>query len=199
MSIKNILFWNVRGACGRNFLQNIRSVCLKNKPCLIFLAETKTESIDRLSCVGKLGFDGIAHVPSVGRSGGILAAWNSALIEVEVLKLDRQLIHLKCRYPRNDWFCVTALYAIPNSNHKQILWNNLSGLASSMMLPWTVLGDFNDVASLNERTGGLGGCALRCSLFFDRIQSCNLMDIGAMGPKFTWRGPKLGNGRRLFE
>ncbi|KAI9113904.1 hypothetical protein K1719_015155 [Acacia pycnantha] len=177
MSLKNLIYWNVRGACGRDFLQNIRAVCNWNKPCLLFLAETKTESVDRLRCVSILGFDGMSYVPSVGRSGGILASWNSAFIEVEVLRLDRQFIHLRCRYPNEDWFCVTALYAIPDNSHKQILWNQLGGIAVSMNIAWSVIGDFNDIATLEERMGGSSGCALRCSLFTDRLQACNLMDV----------------------
>ncbi|KAI9112268.1 hypothetical protein K1719_016791 [Acacia pycnantha] len=176
-----------------------RAVCSKNLPCLIFLAETKAEAVNRLRCVNKLGFDGLSYVPSLGRSGGILAAWNSSFIEVDVINLDRQSIHLRCRFPNEGWFFVTALYAIPDTRHKQILWSTLNGFASSMVLPWVVVGDFNDIASLSERTGGLGSSEARCSLFSDRIQSCNLMDLGAVGPKFTWRGPKLSGGRRLFE
>ncbi|KAI9112878.1 hypothetical protein K1719_016195 [Acacia pycnantha] len=175
------------------------AVCSKNHPCLIFLAETKSESVERLRCVSKLGFDGLSYVPSLGRSGGILAAWNSSFIEVDVINLDRQLIHLRCRFPNEGWFFVTALYAIPDTTHKQILWSSLNCFASSMVLPWVVVGDFNDIASLSERTGGLGGFEARCSLFSDRIQACNLVDLGSVGPKFTWRGPKLNGGRRLFE
>ncbi|KAI9126659.1 hypothetical protein K1719_002255 [Acacia pycnantha] len=160
---------------------------------------TKSEKVDRLSCVDKLGFDGMAYIPSLGRSGGILAAWKSVSIVVEITQLDRQLINLRCRFPRENWFYMTALYAIPDNAHKLMLWNQLNHLASSMVMSWAMVGDFNDVASLDERTGGIGGCALRCSIFSDRLQACKLMDLGAIGPKFTWRGPKLRNGRRLFE
>ncbi|KAI9111825.1 hypothetical protein K1719_017515 [Acacia pycnantha] len=114
----------------RCFFHNIQAVCSKNLPCLIFLAETKAEAVNRLRCVNKLGFDGLSYVPSLGRSGGILAAWNSSFIEVDVINLDRQSIHLRCRFPNEGWFFVTALYAIPDTRHKQILWSTLNGFAS---------------------------------------------------------------------
>ncbi|KAI9117146.1 hypothetical protein K1719_011312 [Acacia pycnantha] len=135
----------------------------------------------------------------VGRFGGILAAWKSSLIEVEVLNFDRQLIHLKYRFPNDRWFCITVVYAILDNTHKQILSNSIRCFASSMVYPWTVIGDFNDVAFLSERTGGLGGNEARCSLFSDRMNECGLLDLGAVGPKFTWKGPKLNGGRRLYE
>ncbi|KAI9081062.1 hypothetical protein K1719_037042 [Acacia pycnantha] len=128
---------------------------------------------------------------------GLLAAWKSSLIEVEVLNLDRQLIHLRCRFTNDCWFCVTTVYAIPDQNHKQVLWSSLSNLAVTMAYPWTVIGDFNDIACPEERTGGLGRNEPRFSLFSDRMRNCNLMDLGAVGPKFTWKGPKVNNGRRL--
>ncbi|KAK4264615.1 hypothetical protein QN277_025768 [Acacia crassicarpa] len=65
--------------------------------------------------------------------------------------------------------------------------------------PWTVLGDFNDIVSPSERTGGYGYHEARFSEFSDHIQRCHLLDLGAFGPKFTWKGPKLRGGSRLYE
>ncbi|KAI9076862.1 hypothetical protein K1719_041166 [Acacia pycnantha] len=126
-----------------------------------------TESVDRLRCVSRLGFDGLSYVPSVGRSGGILAAWNSAFVEVEVLRLDRRFIHLGCGI--------------------------LMRIGYASLRSWSVIGDFNDIATLDERTGGSSGCSLRCSLFTDRLQACNLMDDRSLG----WAGgggSKTGQG-----
>lgn len=39
----------------------------------------------------------------------------------------------------------------------------------------------------------------RCITFNNRIQECHLMDLGFIGPKFTWKGPKLNNYDRVFE
>ncbi|KAI9115218.1 hypothetical protein K1719_013537 [Acacia pycnantha] len=156
--------------------------------------QTKCDSVDRLRGISKIGFDGLACVPSVGRSGGLLAAWKSSLMEVEVLSLDRQMIHLRCRFPNDRWFCVTAVYAIPDRDHKHLLWSSLLNIASSMAYPWTVIGDFNDIVCSAEGTGGFGRNDSRFSLFSDRMRKCNLVDLGAVGPKFTWKGPKLNNG-----
>ncbi|KAI9075058.1 hypothetical protein K1719_043008 [Acacia pycnantha] len=94
---------------------------------------------------------------------------------------------------------MTAVYAIPDSQHKQILWSELRNLASSMVEPWAVMGDFNDIAFSTERTGGWSSQSTRYTLFSDRMRDCNLIDLGAVGPKFTWKGPKLRGQRRLFE
>ncbi|KAI9123189.1 hypothetical protein K1719_006078 [Acacia pycnantha] len=199
MADNKIIYWNVRGACGKNLAQHIRVACLQKHLALFFLAETKCESLDRLRAVSNLGYDGLAYVPSIGRSRGILAAWKSSIIDVNILRLDRQLIHLRCRFSGGNFFTVSAVYLVPDSAHKQWLWSDLRGISISMTELWTVLGDFNDVASPSEKTGGLGYQDARFSLFTDRIQGCNLFVLGASGPKFTWKGPKHRGGRRLYE
>ncbi|KAI9076387.1 hypothetical protein K1719_041622 [Acacia pycnantha] len=78
------------------------------------------------------------------------------------------MIHLRCRFPNDRWFCVTAVYAIPDREHKQFLWSSLFNIGSSMAYPWTVIGDFNDIASSAERTGAIGSNTSRCSQFSDR-------------------------------
>ncbi|KAI9117329.1 hypothetical protein K1719_011495 [Acacia pycnantha] len=103
---------------------------------MFFLAETKCEPVNRLSAVKSMGFDGLACVPSIGRSGGILAAWKSNIIDVTVIRLDRQLIHLRCRFIGGNFFNVFAIYAIPDNVHKQQLWGLLGGISSSMSEPW---------------------------------------------------------------
>ncbi|KAI9111869.1 hypothetical protein K1719_017559 [Acacia pycnantha] len=127
-------------------------------------------------------------VPSIGRSGGIVAAWKSNQVGVVVLKCNRQFIHLRSVGSNNRPLLITAVYAIPDAHHKGILWEELRQFASTISEPWIVIGDFNDVAVSSERVGGLGGNATRMSLFADRIDQCQLVDIGAVGPVFTWKG-----------
>ncbi|KAI9100160.1 hypothetical protein K1719_024378 [Acacia pycnantha] len=138
-------------------------------------------------------------VPSLGRSGGLLAAWKSNLVKVDILSQSRQLIHVRCGFPYGCVFFVTAIYALPDYRQKQILWDTLRQYASSMVDPWAVIGDFNNIVSSAERTGGMRVHDARCSLFSDRIRDCNLVDLVAVGPKFTWKGPKVQGGRCLFE
>ncbi|KAI9079864.1 hypothetical protein K1719_038110 [Acacia pycnantha] len=80
----------------KNFLQNIRVVCGKAQPCLILLSETKCGTDCRLKCLMKLGFDGLYFIPSMGHSGGIVAAWKSVQFKVEIGQVGRQLMHMRC-------------------------------------------------------------------------------------------------------
>ncbi|KAI9078253.1 hypothetical protein K1719_039755 [Acacia pycnantha] len=96
-------------------------------------------------------------------------------------------------------FLLTVVYAIPEIVMKNVLWQDIRNFVAAISEPWALVRDFNDVVSLRERTGGTGPNIGRMNLFADRIDQCKLSDLGAVGPWFTWKGPKLSGGRRLFE
>ncbi|KAI9079419.1 hypothetical protein K1719_038608 [Acacia pycnantha] len=95
-------------------------------------------------------FDGMTWVPNVGRSGGIVAVWKKAEVDISVLRSDQQFIHLRCCDVGSQISYITAIYALPCNNQKQILWAELGNLASCIRDPWVLIGDFNDVASAME-------------------------------------------------
>lgn len=53
-------------------------------------------------------------------------------------------------------------------------------------LPWVVIGDFNEVCSQTEKWGGNPASKSRMDLFNNTLNDCKLMDLGFLGPKFTW-------------
>jgi hypothetical protein len=64
---------------------------------------------------------------------------------------------------------------------------------------WMMAGDFNDIKCAEEKRGGANVSLRRCNKFQERIDGCRLIDLGASGPKFTWRGPIYHGGQRIFE
>lgn len=64
---------------------------------------------------------------------------------------------------------------------------------------WMVLGDFNDIRGPNEKYGGAQINSRKCELFYNRIDECGFLEIDAIGPCYTWRGPVVGNYERIFE
>ncbi|KAI9106996.1 hypothetical protein K1719_022524 [Acacia pycnantha] len=148
----------------------------------------EVEDMKRLKCLQSLGFDGMAFVPSVGRSGGLVAVWRSDQVHVVVVELDRQFIHLECSFEGGPPFLFTSIYSIPDQRHKQILWDAMEGYASVNLNPWVVMGDFNDIALNGEKSGGSGGNEMRMRRFTERLRRCRLSDLGACGPRYTWKG-----------
>ncbi|KAI9124484.1 hypothetical protein K1719_004406 [Acacia pycnantha] len=195
----NILYWNLHGACSRKQDQNISLVCKHDRPCLVVLSKTISEDEDRFKCLQSSGYDSLVFVLSVGRSGGIVAAWRSDQIDVVVVCLDHWFIHLKGFCDGWPPFFITSIYSIPNPLHKQLLWNGLENYSSEISIPWVVMGDFNDIVLVLEKFGGRGGNEARIRRFTDRLWRCRLSDLGSCGPKFTWKGPISMGGRRIYE
>ena len=60
----------------------------------------------------------------------------------------------------------------------------LRDLSSS---PWLCAGDFNEVTSFSEKKGGRAKSLRELRLFSDTLEDCDLVDLGFVGPPFTWR------------
>ncbi|CAL5416591.1 unnamed protein product [Camellia sinensis] len=73
------------------------------------------------------------------------------------------------------------------------LWDNLEDVAGTMGKPWLVAGDFNDFATQRERRSFTSrNSTVRNQKFLDRVNNCNLMDLGSSGPSMTWTNNRKG-------
>ncbi|KAI9127465.1 hypothetical protein K1719_002024 [Acacia pycnantha] len=153
-----LFYWNSRGACGRGLFRNLKLLCKKSQPSVIVLADSRIRDVARFKC---LGFDSLQVIPSLGQSGGLAVGWNSSRISVSVLEEDRQFFHLQCQLPQSYPFFITVVYSLPYVRDNSVLWDSLLRLSRTIASPWSVIGDFNEILSGNERIGGRGGSASR--------------------------------------
>lgn len=80
---------------------------------------------------------------------------------------------------------ISPIYASPRVAERKILWANLTQVAKLHNIPW-LLGDFNEVLSSEDKLGGRNINLNRALDFKECLDSCNLLDLGFLGPKFTW-------------
>lgn len=59
--------------------------------------------------------------------------------------------------------------------------------------------DFNDILHMNKKRGRLPSSLQRCTLFRNRINNYNLIDMGNSIFFYTWKGPLTHGGMRLYE
>jgi hypothetical protein len=96
-----------------------------------------------------------------------------------------QFIHVHVQYNNgHDWF-FTAVYASPSEENRRVLWEDFKIIADSMNSRWMLAGDFNDIACSEEKRGGAVTSIRRCNIFKERINACHLLDLGAVGSKYT--------------
>lgn len=146
-----------------------------------------------------LGFDAFHTSNCRGFVGGIVAAWKSNSMTVTVLRTEFQFIHMKIKFADEDDWLFTAVYASPRDELCRELWRDLYNIGTGMPDAWLIASDFNDIATPTEKKAGAPVCLRKCQLFSDRINNCNLLDLGAIGSNFTWRGPLFNGQSRIFE
>ena len=62
----------------------------------------------------------------------------------------------------------------------------MRSLNSRLNIPWICGGNFNEIVRQEEKWGGAPRDHNQMQLFRDVIDECRFMDLGFMGPKFTW-------------
>ncbi|PNX77058.1 hypothetical protein L195_g033019, partial [Trifolium pratense] len=98
-----------------------------------------------------------------------------------------------------DPWLLTVVYASPREQERGETWNKLRQLAANINEPWLMVGDFNEIASPEEKKGGAQVDIKKCQQFNSWINECNLLEVTTAGTKFTWRGPKWNGRNRIFK
>lgn len=61
-------------------------------------------------------------------------------------------------------------------------------------LPWIIVGDFNDIISLEEERGGVDRIDPSTTTFRENIDSLSLVDVRPCNGVFTWTNKRCGEG-----
>ncbi|XP_074299032.1 uncharacterized protein LOC141630042 [Silene latifolia] len=183
----NILFWNYRGIARPSFRNHLAYLINAHNPSIVTLSETIVTSPNSLTIVRKLPFDSFEVLDPVGFTGGIIILWNSGKATVTLLNKHSQLINVVVQVPLTSFkFLLYAIYASPKFRLCRTLWTELVNISDNHNLPWVFMGDFNEVTCPSEKHGARGIKLNRADLYKTTFDSCDLIDIGFSGSKFTW-------------
>lgn len=120
-------------------------------------------------------------------------------MEITILSTTDQEIHATAKViPSSKEWIISCIYASPNRNYRRILWDNLAVVAEHHNMPWLILGDFNEVLSSEDKEGGNQINQSRVKEYWDCMSTCNLMDLGYRGSRFTWSNLR-GGGHLIRE
>ncbi|KAI7991340.1 Protein SINE1 [Camellia lanceoleosa] len=125
--------------------------------------------------------------------GGIWLLWDTAHVNVRTSSVSNQYIHATIHKEDYEEWVLSAVYASPNPTTREALWEELEMTASNINQPWLVAGDFNDFTDHTERRSFTPTHNFtRAQRFRERINNCNLMDLGSVGPRLTWTNNRQG-------
>ncbi|KAK4265671.1 hypothetical protein QN277_026692 [Acacia crassicarpa] len=194
----NLLIWNCRGAANKGVASVIRDMWSRYKLSLVIILEPRISGAQASKTIRQWGFKHSIRKEAVAFSGGIWLLWELDDLKVDVLELDEQVIHCNLRVGEDE--CLfSAVYASLSEHRRHDLWNLLSRLAGDIVVTWMLAGDFNDIKTPLEQVGGGRVNETRCKHFNNWIQDCNLIDVGAKGPFYTWKGPKWDGLERVYK
>ncbi|GJY88352.1 RNA-directed DNA polymerase, eukaryota, partial [Tanacetum coccineum] len=136
--------------------------------------------MDVKSLWGNSNFDFVAS-DSLGNSGGILCIWEASIFKKDGATISDNFIAIYGTWlPRNVKILLVAVYAPQQPGSKRALWDFLSNLVRRWNGEAIIMGDFNDVQTMDERLGSsFNVSSARC---FDRfIVSSGLVDVKLEG------------------
>ncbi|GKV17362.1 hypothetical protein SLEP1_g27876 [Rubroshorea leprosula] len=165
--------------------------CCQHNPGILVIMETKLAGERAKKAAEALRFPKKVIVDSDGFAGGIWLLWDDTKYTIDILNVGPQAIHASVQvkshpsFSNFHWF-LSIVYGRPQFEIRSLLWENLKQFSQSINGPWVVIGDFNDVTAQNEKFGGNPVPQYRIRAYTDCMNSCDLLDIGFIGPKFTW-------------
>ena len=191
-----LLIWNVRGINSPNKHKDIKRLMDLQQPGLICLLETKIKNKD----MGKLylslfsGWCFTNNNPWLDK-GRIILAWIPNIFEVTILRCSHQLIHCHIRKCQTkEEFLLSLLYGVNDEGGRAELWDDLKDIAKTVIYPWMVAGDFNEILYLEERVGKRSKRKLN-EQFINCIAECGLEDLKFSGSYYTWNNKQQGDDR----
>ena len=158
-----------------------------HNPIIMVITETKVSGVRAIEIIETLPFDDAVVTDTIGFTGGIWLLWRSDLVQVEAQATTEQEVHaiVRVRSQTFNWL-IRAIYASPRFEERCVLWENLKMLANMHDLPCALMGDFNEVLTDEEKSGGNHISQRWVRAIQDCMDTCHMLDLGFSGPKFTW-------------
>ncbi|XP_074287510.1 uncharacterized protein LOC141612598 [Silene latifolia] len=126
--------------------------------------------------------------------GRIWVLWDASQFSVVELGKEIQVVHLRVTHLSSGFSWVHSLvYGCKKDSERVDLWNSLKQLKQSLVDPWLIMGDFNNVLHSDERIGSPITQA-EVQGFQDCVDECGLYDV-RLGAFFTWNNKQEGVAR----
>ncbi|XP_060972642.1 uncharacterized protein LOC133038492 [Cannabis sativa] len=181
-----ILSWNVRGLGNPSAFRQLHLLVKQQTPHVLFIMETKLVCNVVTRFRQALRFPNGLEVPRVGLSGGLLLLWKDN-VDVTLLNYNINIFDCYMKCDNGPSWHFSAFYGAPETHNRIHTWKLLERCKDvAPLMPWLVIGDFNEILSNQNKLGG----ALRCEQQMDKFRSvldiCYLYEQPFDGYPFTW-------------
>ncbi|KAK9950769.1 hypothetical protein M0R45_006238 [Rubus argutus] len=170
--------------------QALMDLISQNRPSVVFLRETKIDNLDDFRHLSRtlqgLGFDHSKEVLSDGRFGGLGLFWKEG-IKMCIRPSSHRFIDAELKGdPGDPIWKLTGFYGHPTMNLRYLSWQAIKELSDEDLLPWVIVGDFNEILHADEKKDGSRRSESQMRGFRDVVGYTDLVDLGYIGSRFTW-------------
>ncbi|XP_072054478.1 uncharacterized protein [Arachis hypogaea] len=137
-------------------------------------------------------FESWRIVSPIGVAGGLVLAWKEG-VKVQIVSEKEYYIAVTVKDLSNrlNWGLI-GVYLNTNEQVRAGQFHELSATIQKMQNEMIVMGDFNTIASQEEKRGGGLKSWSSISDFNNFIDGSSLMDLGMVGRNFTWSNKRRG-------
>lgn len=181
----NILSWNCQGSGGKT-VSTLNRYLRCTKAQIAFISETRCGVARAEERIRKLLLSNYIVVPSEGRSGGLWMVWGDD-VSIIFLEKNKNLIAVRVREKGavKDWILI-GVYGDPSRVGNPEIWDKLESYVDEGEENVCLIGDFNAISSIHEKSGGRVQFSAPNRAFRSWIQEVGLIDLGHNGPAYTW-------------
>ena len=162
---------------------------------MIFLSETKKKIVGMKKIKLKLGFVNGIYVQRQGKGGGLALFWKREF-NLEIKSYSKFHIDAIVTEEGSGFsWRLTSFYSHPETHRRRESWRFLNTLNNQFRLPWLYFGDFNEILSQEEKSGGALRPQYQIEAFRDIVSKCEFIDLDFSGFNFTWCNQREGYDR----
>uniref|UniRef100_A0A803P996 Reverse transcriptase domain-containing protein n=1 Tax=Cannabis sativa TaxID=3483 RepID=A0A803P996_CANSA len=126
------------------------------------------------------------EVARIGLSGGIMLLWSDE-IDVTLLNMGPTFFDCYMKFNGSPSFHFTGFYGAPDLASKSASWTLFQRFGDvAPLLPWLAIGDFNEILSNNDKSGGSLRRESHMEAFKTSLDKCFLQEVPYNGDPFTW-------------
>ena len=119
-------------------------------------------------------------------------------VDCHILESDQQNTTCEIKHEEcSEKFHMTYVYAKCKDQLRKPLWDTMLKWAETSD-PWCIIGDFNVIASTQEKLGGRAYNISKSLEFISIIEACGLVDMGYTGQDYTWCNHRK-DGARIWK
>jgi exonuclease III len=147
-------------------------------------------------------FDGFYYLPADGTRGGILLAWQSAVVSVSNQHLLANVITARVSIGEIHSWWFTGVYGPQHDVDKVAFLQELQDIRDLHAGPWVVAGDFNLIVDSGDKNHGILHRHMM-GRFRRTLSNLELKEVYLNGRRFTWSNeraqPTLEKLDRVFS